>query len=64
MKVWGRGEMEGPQSAEMLVMFWIPGMSHRLLLCTRNRREQTVNESLMSIIAKIHLFILIKEEIT
>ena len=37
--------MEGPQSAEMLVMFWIPGMSHRLLLCTRNRREQTVNES-------------------
>ena len=56
--------MEGPQSAEMLVMFWIPGMSHRLLLCTRNRREQTVNESLMSIIAKIHLFILIKEEIT
>ena len=61
MKVWGRGEMEGPQRAEMLVMFWMPGMSHRLLLCTRNRREQTVNESttVMSIIAKIHLFILI-----
>jgi hypothetical protein len=31
MKLLGRGEMEGPQMEDRLVMFWMPGMSHRLL---------------------------------
>jgi hypothetical protein len=31
MKLWGRGETEGPQREERFVMFWMSAMSHRLL---------------------------------
>jgi hypothetical protein len=52
--------MAGPQSAEMLVMFWIPGISHRLLLSRVKEMNQFLlylkNDYQASLIFKAQVF--------